>query len=263
MKLLKRCYLGVVFFFLYMPIIVLIVLSFNESKSRANFTGFSLRWYEELFQDTAIMESLVTTIIIALVSAAIATVLGTFAALGIRSMKRWKKSLIMNVTYMPVVNPDIVMGVSLLMLFVFFQIETGFVTLLIAHVTFNTPYVILNILPRLDRMDKNLVEAAYDLGAGTLYTLWKVIIPEIMPGILTGFLMAITLSIDDFVVSFFTGGNGVNTLSVTIYNMTKKGIPPKINALSALIMVVVFVLLLIVNMRNFKGTEEDKEKTRI
>ena len=259
MKIIRRAYLGLVFLFLYVPIIVLIVLSFNESKSRANFTGFSLRWYEELFRDEKIMEALLTTVILALLAAAISTVLGTLAAVGIYSMKNWKKKLIMNITYMPVVNPDIVMGVSLLMLFVFFNIPSGFITLLLAHISFDTPYVILNVLPRLDRMDKNLPEASYDLGAGRCYTFIKIIVPELMPGIITGFLMAITLSIDDFVVSFFTGGNGVNTLSVTIYNMTKKGIPPKINALSAMIMVVVFILLLIVNMRNFRGRKTEKK----
>lgn len=249
-----KFYTFLIYFFLYAPILVLIAFSFNESPSRGKWGGFSLKWYGELFQDRTIMSSLTNTLLIALISAVIATIIGTIAAIGIHKMRPIAKSIVMNATYLPVLNPDIVTGISLMLLFVFLSIPLGFTSLLMAHITFNIPYVILNVLPKLRQLNPNLYEAALDLGASPWYAYKNVLLPEIAPGILTGFLFAITLSIDDFVISFFTTGPGVSTLSITIYSMTRKGIKPEINALSALLFITVLVLLLIVNMRTKKDT---------
>lgn len=249
-----KFYTFLIYFFLYAPILVLIAFSFNESSSRGKWGGFSFKWYGELFQDRTIMSSLTNTLLIALISAVIATIIGTIAAIGIHKMRPIAKSIVMNATYLPVLNPDIVTGISLMLLFVFLSIPLGFTSLLMAHITFNIPYVILNVLPKLRQLNPNLYEAALDLGASPWYAYKKVLLPEIAPGILTGFLFAITLSIDDFVISFFTTGPGVSTLSITIYSMTRKGIKPEINALSALLFITVLVLLLIVNMRTKKDT---------
>ena len=248
-------YIGAVMMFLYLPIMVLIVYSFNESKSRVNWTGFSLKWYEQLFQNELIINSLMNTIIIAVVSSIVATVLGTAAAMGIYSLrKKWFRSAVMNVTYMPILNPEIVMGVSLLLLFVFAKdtlgmpIELGYLTLIIAHITFCTPYVILNVLPKLRQLDKYVYEAAMDLGCSPTLAFFKVIIPEIMPGIVTGFLMALTYSIDDFIISYFVSSAGTQTLPVTIGAMVRKRISPEINALSTIMFAVVLGVLLTVNI---------------
>lgn len=249
-KALKRLYLIIIFVFLYAPVLTLIVFSFNNSKSRGKWGGFTLKWYGALFQDRQVMSSLYYTIIIALLSALIATVAGTAAAVGIHNMKKTFRSVVMNLTYIPVISPDIVTGISLLILFVFIRLNLGFTTLLLAHITFNIPYVILSVLPKLKQLNKHMYEAALDLGARPLYAFFRVILPEIMPGVVTGFLLAFTLSLDDFVISFFTTGSGVSTLSITIYSMARLGISPKINALSALMFTVVLVLLLIVNKRS-------------
>ena len=201
------------------------------------------------------MSSLYYTIIIALLSAFIATVTGTAAAVGIHNMKKMFRSVVMNLTYIPVISPDIVTGISLLILFVFVRLNLGFTTLLLAHITFNIPYVILSVLPKLKQLNKHMYEAALDLGAKPLYAFFRVILPEIMPGVVTGFLLAFTLSLDDFVISFFTTGSGVSTLSITVYSMARLGISPKINALSALMFIVVLVLLLIVNKRSSSGNK--------
>lgn len=258
-----KLYVSVVMAFLYLPILVLIVYSFNESKSRSVWAGFSLKWYKELFADELIMTSLANTLIIALIASVVATILGTAAAMGIFSMKRkWFRSAVMNITYMPILNPEIITGVSLLLLFVFaneklhLPIELGMVTLVIAHVTFCTPYVILNVLPKLRQLDKFTYEAAMDLGCSPTLAFFKVIIPEIMPGILTGFLMAVTYSIDDFIISYFVSSAGSQTLPVTIGAMVRKRISPKINALSAIIFVVVLTALLIAN---YMGARKEKE----
>ena len=274
MKRLSRVYVALVMFFLYMPIFVLILYSFNASKSRSVWAGFSTRWYRELFTDQLIMTSLRNTVVIALVSSVIALVLGTMAALGIFALRRkWFKSILMNVTYMPILNPEIVMGVSLLLLFVFcgdagarlneligLQIfppmELGFMTLIIAHVTFCTPYVILNVLPKLRQMDKFVYEAALDLGCNPVQAFFKAIIPEIMPGMLTGFLMALTYSIDDFVISYFVSSASTQTLPVTIGAMVRKRISPKINALSAIIFVVVLAVLILYNLYSVRKEKQ-------
>ncbi|NLY45377.1 MAG: ABC transporter permease [Tissierella sp.] len=252
-KSLKKLYTFLIFLFLYAPIIILIVFSFNDSKSRGVWSGFTLRWYVELFKDPAILKALYYTILIAVLSSVISTVIGTFAALGIHNMPGLSKKIVLNLNYLPVLNPDIVTAVSLMALYRFFKLEFGFTTMLLSHITFCIPYVILSVLPKLKQMNKHLAEAAMDLGATPFYALRKVIIPEIMPGIITGGLMAFTLSIDDFVISFFNTGNGVSNLSIEIFAMSRRGINPTINALSTLMFVSLLVLLLIINKRTEKN----------
>lgn len=263
-KILSRAITAFVIVFLYIPILVLIVFSFNASKSRANFTGFSLHWYEKLLHNEAILTSLLNTIIIALISSMLATIIGTAAAIGINKMKPITKTVIMNVTYIPVINPEIITGVSLMLLFKAFTVysgfQFGFVSLILAHITFNIPYIIYSIMPKLRQMNPNLVEAAQDLGCNPRQAFFKVTIPEIMPGVLSGFLMAITYSIDDFVVSYFTSGTSVETLPITIYSMTRKKVSPEINALSTIIFIVIVAILLIKNaMSNYKLRKERQE----
>lgn len=248
-KGLKRLYTFLIFLFLYAPIIILIVFSFNDSKSRGVWSGFTLRWYVELFKDPAILKALYYTILIAVLSSIISTIIGTFAALGIHNMPGLNKKIVLNLNYLPVLNPDIVTAVSLMALFRFFKMEFGFATMLLSHITFCVPYVILSVLPKLKQMNTHLAEAAMDLGATPFYALRKVIIPEIMPGIITGGLMAFTLSVDDFVISFFNTGNGVSNLSIEIFAMSRRGINPTINALSTLMFVGLLILLLIINKR--------------
>ncbi|NMB20661.1 MAG: ABC transporter permease [Firmicutes bacterium] len=255
-KFLKRSYVYLIFAFLYMPIAVLMVYSFNDSRSRGMWGGFTLRWYVELFQDRTIMSSLYSTLLIGVVSALVATIIGTLAAIGIHNTRGIQKKVIMNITYLPVLNPEIVTAISLMILFVFARVRLGYLTLLLAHITFNIPYVILSVLPKLRQLNKHLYEAALDLGSTPTQALWKVIIPEIMPGIITGMLLAFTLSIDDFVISFFTTGSGVSTLSITIYSMARRGINPKINALSTIMFTFVLLLLIVVNVR--QAREEKK-----
>ncbi|MCK9524418.1 MAG: ABC transporter permease [Limnochordia bacterium] len=257
-RFLKRSYLYLVFAFLYMPIAVLMVYSFNDSRSRGVWGGFTLRWYVELFQDRTIMSSLYSTLLIGVISAIVATIIGTLAAIGIHNSRGIQKKIIMNITYLPVLNPEIVTAISLMILFVFARVRLGYLTLLLAHITFNIPYVILSVLPKLRQLNKHLYEAALDLGSTPAQALWKVIIPEIMPGIVTGMLLAFTLSIDDFVISFFTTGSGVSTLSITIYSMARRGINPKINALSTIMFTFVLLLLIVVNVR--QAREEKKER---
>ncbi len=251
-KAFSKIYLGLVYLFLYAPIFVLIVFSFNDSKSKSHFTGFSLRWYEELFENEMIMSSLLNTLVLALISSIIATLIGTLAAIGIYSMKKRARSAIMAVTNMPMVNPEVVTGISMMLLFVFvasiFDIQQGFYSVLIAHITFNLPYVILSVLPKLYQVNISTFEAALDLGCAPRQAFFKVIIPEIMPGIFSGFLMAVTLSLDDFLISYFTSGSDFQTLPVTIYSMLKKQVPPSLNALSALLFLAVLIILLISNI---------------
>lgn len=255
-----------IFIFLYAPVFTLIVFSFNNSKSRAHWDGFTLKWYADLFKDRQIMSSLYYTLAIALLASFIATIAGTAAAVGIHNMKKVTKSIVMNITYLPVLNPDIVTGISLMILFIFVNLRLGFLTLLLAHITFNIPYVILSVLPKLKQLNKHLYEAALDLGAEPVHAFWKVILPEIMPGVITGFLLAFTLSIDDFIISFFTTGSGVSTLSIAVYSMARRGINPKINALSTLMFVVVLILLLVINKRssvNNQSGDSVKETAKI
>lgn len=255
MKNLKKLYLYLVLLFLYAPIIILIIYSFNESKYRV-WTGFSFKWYIELFQDSQIMAALTNTLIVAVIAAVLSTIIGTAAAIGINSLKRWQKTTIMNITMLPVLNPDIVTGISLMLLFFMIKIPTGIITLILSHMAFCIPYVILSVLPKLRQADNKTYEAALDLGATPALATWKVTIPEIMPGVITGFLMAFTLSIDDFVISFFNSAPGVENLSILIYNAARKGVSPSINALSALMFTVIMILLFIINIRTGKAEKK-------
>jgi len=250
-----RSYMAIVFFFLYAPIITLIIFSFNNSKSRGSWGGFTLKWYVELFSNDIIMKALTNTIVIGVLSAVIATVIGTAAAIGIYYMKNWKKNIVMNISYLPVLNPDIVTGVALMLLFGVLKINLGFLTLLIAHISFNIPYVILSIQPKLKQLNKHTVEAANDLGASDLYAFQKVVLPQIMPGIINGLLLAFALSIDDFVISFFTTGPGVSNISILVYSMARTGVKPTMNALSSIMFIMVLALLIIINKRTAKGEE--------
>jgi spermidine/putrescine transport system permease protein len=257
----SKFYLGLIFLFLYAPIGVLVALSFNESRSRAHWSGFSLRWYAELFKDPEIMKALYYTLLVAALSAFLASVIGTLGAIGIDRMTKTQKKIAMNITNIPVMNPDIVTGVSMMILFVFaFSLfnagSLGFGTLLLSHVTFNAPYAALAVLPKLRSLDSRMYEAALDLGATPRSAFFKVIFPEIAPGIISGALLSFTLSVDDFVISFFTTGAGVNTLSILIYSMARRGINPKINALSAIMFLVVIVMLYIVDKRQRPKTEK-------
>ncbi len=256
-KFLKRFYLAIVLFFLYVPIAVLIILSFNAGKSRAKWEGFSLTWYAQLFSDKAIMNALYVTITIAVLAAIFATILGTLAAIGIHAMKKRPQALMMTLTNIPMTMPDIVTGVSLMLLFLFTKVERGYVTMLLAHITFDTPYVILSVMPKLKQMNKHSYEAALDLGATPIYALFHVILPEIMPGVITGAMLAFTLSLDDFTISYFTTSPLVQNLSTLIYSQARKGIKPTMNALSALMFVALLILLLIVNRRSNKAVDKN------
>ncbi len=252
MKKLSKIYMALVLMFLYVPIFVLIVFSFNSTKSRSVFTGFTFDWYAKLFQNELILTSLANTIVIAICASVISTIIGTLAAIGITRMRKFTKTAVLNVTNIPIINPEIVTGVSLMLLFVFFkarmELEFGFGTLLIAHITFDVPYVVLNVMPKFRQMQPNLYEAAQDLGCGPVRSFFKVVLPEIMPGIVSGFLMAFTFSLDDFVISYFTSGPTSQTLPITIYSMTRRKVSPEINALSTMIFVIVVVVLIIKNI---------------
>ncbi|MBR1780340.1 MAG: ABC transporter permease [Oscillospiraceae bacterium] len=252
--------------FMYAPIFVLIVFSFNASKSRTVWTGFSLHWYADLFHDTRILGSVATTLEVSVLAMVISTVLGTLAAIGFFSMRRRSRAVVMAINNIPMTNADIITGVSLMMLFVFafgafnatlgkalgVTLKTGFGTLLLAHITFDVPYVILSVMPKLNQLDPHLYEAALDLGAQPSYAFRKVVLPELMPGILSGAMLAFTMSVDDFVISYFTAGSGASTLAMEIYAMTRKRISPEINALSTLVFVIVLVVLIVVNVHSVR-----------
>lgn len=257
MKALKRIFVMLLFLFLYAPIIMLIIFSFNKSTSFTKWDGFSLKWYGELFKNRTVMPALANTLSIAAISAVISTVIGTISAFGIHHLKGKLKSAVLYVNNLPVVNPDIVTGVSLLLLFVFFNVNLGYNTLLLSHIIFNIPYVILSVLPKLKQLNPNLFEASLDLGASPVKSFFKVILPEIMPGVVSGFLMAVTLSIDDFVISYFTAGS-TNTLSIIIYTMRGQRQRPVLNALSSLMFVSVLVLLILVNLIGSKTQKKEE-----
>lgn len=250
-KGIERLYLIIIFLFLYLPIAVLIVLSFNDSKSRVQWGGFTLRWYQEVFKSRTIMNAFYTTITITLVASIVATLLGTLAAIGIHSMKRRQKALMLGATNIPLLNADIVTGISLMLLLIKFT-RLGMNTVLIAHITFNIPYVILNVLPKLNSLSPNTYEAALDLGASKPYAFWKIIWPDIKVGVFSGFLMSVTMSLDDFSITYFTKGPGVNTLSTMIYTELKKGIKPEMYALSTILFLIALLLLLLMNYRSSK-----------
>ncbi|MEG0824642.1 MAG: ABC transporter permease [Oscillospiraceae bacterium] len=253
---LNRFFMLLVGLFLYAPIFVLIVFSFNATKSRTVWAGFTLDWYGKLFQNTRIMDALTTTLLVSVLAAIIATLLGTMAAIGFFSMKRRPRTLCMTVNNIPMTNADIITGVSLMLLFVFLGkllgFNQGFGTLLMAHITFDIPYVILSVLPKLRQLDPNIYEAAEDLGASGFYAFRKVILPEIAPGVINGMMIAFTMSIDDFVISYFTAGSQVSTLAMEVYSMARRKVSPEINALSTLMFLTVLALLVIVNLRQMK-----------
>lgn len=273
--ILSRAFLVLLFLFLYAPIFVLIVFSFNDSKSNAVWGGFTLDWYAQLFSNRTVLDALQTTLLVSVLATLIATVAGTAAAIGFSRMRRRPRTVCMTVNNIPLTNPDIITGVSMMLLFVFagqalasfsgwlnalswveganlwfdFGFNLGFITLLIAHVTFDIPYVILSVLPKIRQLDPNLAEAALDLGATPMTAFRKVVLPELMPGIINGALIAFTMSIDDFVISYFTAGSQVSTLSMVVYSMVRRRVSPEINALSTLMFVVVLVLMVAINLR--------------
>lgn len=256
MKFLKRFYLAIILLFLYAPIFVMMLFSFNSGRTRADFTGFSAQWYVEMFQNEEMLGALRNTLIVAVCASVIATVLGTYIAFIIAKMSPVNKSISMKLLNIPMLNAEIITGVSLMFFFVFLSFSLGFTTLLIAHVIFDVPYVVLSILPRLRQMNKSVYEAALDLGATPAFAFRRVILPDVLPGILSGALLAFTMSFDDFIISYYTSGPGFVTLSVYINTMTKRAVPLTVNALSTFIFVMVFILLLITNLRNKKNTKE-------
>ena len=260
MKKLRKAYIALIMAFLYAPIVLLILYSFNDSKSRASWGGFTLRWYKELFSDAAIMSALGTTLSIGVLAAVISTILGTVDAIALYQMKRAPRKVLLSVVNLPMLNSEVVTGVSLMLLYAMANIQLGYLTLLLSHVAFCVPYVVLSVMPKLRQLDPNLAEAAQDLGATPMQGFFKVILPDLMPGVFSGFIMALTMSIDDFVVSFFTTGSGVSNLSITIYTMAKRGISPKINALSTIIFACVFVLLIGLNLRDFRKDGRSQNK---
>ena len=246
-NLTKRIYLFLIVLFLYLPIFVLIASSFNDSKILGNWDGFTLEWYKQLFENASIMNALRTTLILALLASIIATILGTLACITISKMKRSTKAIIIGITNIPMLNAEIVTALAFMLLFVGLGVSLSFSTVLIAHVTFCIPYVVLNVMPKVTQTDSNMYEAALDLGATPFQAFYKVTLPEIMPGILSGFLMSFTMSIDDFIITHFTRGSGIDTLSTKIYTEVRKGIKPEMYALSTLLFVTVFILLFLVN----------------
>lgn len=265
-KLLMRTYVVLVFGFMYLPIAVMIAFSFNESKSRSVFTGFTLGWYKSLFHNDMILSSLALSLVLALVSSVAATVLGTLATIGINSMSRRAQLLINNISYVPVVNPEIITGVSLMLLFVMAQNFGlggegglfGWTTLLVAHITFNVPYVIFNVGPKLRQLDPSIYNAALDLGCTPRQAFFKVIMPQLTPAILSAFLICLTYSIDDFMISYFNCGT-VETLPIAIYSMTRKKVSPEIYALSTIMFAVILAIILVSNTVESKRYSEDQK----
>lgn len=280
---LSRVFMGLIFVFLYAPIFVLIVFSFNDSSSRSIWSGFTLNWYVQLFRDQQIIDALYTTLAVSVLAAVIATVAGTFAAIGFYNMRRRWSAPLMTINNIPMMNADIVTGVSLCLFFVAAfslwgqaaawinsslgthlpeKLYLGFGTMLIAHITFNIPYVILSIMPKLRQMDKNLVDAAQDLGCTWMQAFWKVVVPEIKPGIVNGLLIAFTMSVDDFAISYFTAGSSTANLAMRIYAMTKKRISPKVNAVSTLLFVTVLTLLIVINVREARQEKAQRQQAQ-
>ncbi len=265
MKLFGKIYVSIIFFILYLPILLLMFFSFNSTSNTVHFTGFTTKWYTELFSNSTLLNLLLNTVIIAVIASIVATIVGTMAAVGIHRMRRRMQSAVLSVTNIPMTNPDIVTGVSLALLFVFIggvmkQSDIlGFWTLLIAHITFGLPYVILSVLPKIRQMDKNLMDAALDLGCTPWKAFFKVMLPEIMPGIFTGMTMVFTLSLDDFVISYFVYGSGFSTLPIEIYNYTKKPVPPTIYALFTVLFMLILVVMIIMNIFQAR---DDKRKAK-
>ncbi len=264
-KFFARFYIGILLVILYAPLVFIAVFSFTEAKALGNWTGFSTRLYQSLFTGgmqggSGLMKAVENTLVIAIVSAAVATLLGTIAAIGIHNLKGRKKQAIMFMNNIPMINPDIIIGVSLFLLFVFLHISQGMLTVILAHISFCTPYVVLSVLPKLSQMNPNIYEAALDLGATPHQALWKVMVPQLRPGMLSGFIRAFTMSLDDFAVTFFTRGTvGLETLSTYIYADARKGgLTPELRPLMTIIFIVILVLLIIINLRQAKAQKEVK-----
>ncbi|MGI6238303.1 MAG: ABC transporter permease [Christensenellales bacterium] len=247
-KAAKWAYLSLILLFLYAPIGVMVVLSFNKSVSSAQWTGFTLNWYLELFDNRSIMDALKLTLSVAAIATMVSTVMGTLAAVGIHAMKKGWAAWLINISYLPMTMPDIVTGISLMLLFVFAKIPMGYWTMVMAHIVFDTPYVLFSVLPKLRQMNPNMYEAALDLGCKPLRAIGKVIIPEVSPGIVTGALLSFTMSIDDFIISYFTGGTASN-LSMIVFGSAKRGVSPSMYALSTIMFLVILTLLIIINRR--------------
>jgi len=243
---LSSCYLILILLFIYLPIGYVVLFSFNESKSLTNFSGFSLRWYENMFSDSTMLQSIYYTVIVAVIATVVSTVVGTVAAIGLSKSKKLIRTIVLEINNLPVMNPDIVTAIGLMLLFISVKVQLSLTTLILSHITFCVPYVILTIMPKLRQLDDNVAEAAMDLGATPLQALWKVIIPQIYPAILSGALIAFSMSFDDFVISFFTAGVGINNISMYVYSMKRYN--PSVNALSTLIVVVVTLILILVNV---------------
>lgn len=247
MKFIKKSYVALILLIMYAPVAILMVYSFNDSKLPI-WKGFTFKWYQEIFSDYSIQQAFYNTIFIAVVSSIVATIIGTCAAIGIERMTGWKKKFVMNVTYIPLLSSEIVTGVSLMLLFSAINLPLGITTLILSHITFSVPYVILSIMPKLKQLNYNIYEAALDLGATPWYAFKKVILPEILPGVLAGLFIAFTLSIDDFIISFFNTGPGVDTLSIKVFSMTRKGIAPTINAISTIMFTTIIIVLIATNV---------------
>ncbi len=255
-KAIERIYLTLVLIFMYAPIVTLIVLSFNSSKSRAKWGGFTLKWYLRLFSDEAVASALVNTLVIAVLATIISTIIGTITCIAMVGLSSKFRSAIMGVTNIPMINADIVTGISLMLLFRFLHIGSGFNTILLAHITFDIPFVMLSVMPRIKSMNFYVYEAALDLGATPVVAFGKTMFPDLVPGIVSGALMAFTMSLDDFIITYFTKGSGFETLSTLIYNEVKRGIQPEIYALSAIIFIVVLTLLMIIYRAPNNKTKE-------
>lgn len=255
-NILQKIYIALIFIFLYAPIVTLIVLSFNGSRTRAKWGGFTLKWYSALFQNRDIMQALFNTLLIALIASLVSTIIGTIACIAIMNLKKKSRAIIMGITNIPMINAEIVTGISLMLLFISLGLRFGLGTILLSHITFCIPYVILSVMPRMQQINPHTYEAALDLGAGPVYGFFKVVFPDILPGVLSGFLMAFTMSLDDFIITHFTKGAGVDTLSTKIYTEVKKGIKPEMYALSTIIFLTVLILLFLVN----RVPSENQEK---
>ena len=269
MKILSRAYTALIFLFLYAPLVIMVLFSFNEANSLSNFTGFSLKWYQELFQSEEVLDALYNTLILAAISSVLATVIGTAAAVGIEKMhSRRLKSTVKTISNMPMMNPDIVTGIAMALLFAFamklFNMDGiyGFWTVLIAHTTFNLPYVILSVIPKIRQMDRFLPEAALDLGCTPMQSFFKVELPSILPGVLSGLVMSFTLSLDDFVISYFNTDGDFQTLPIYIFGMTKRTVTPDIYSLSTLLFVSVLVLLFLSNLLQSRSEKKEQMKLR-
>ena len=266
-RIFGACIMGFLIAFFYAPILYMIIYSFNDSRSLTKFSGFSLQWYEKMFNDSTMMESLFYTIAIAVLATVISTFVGTITAIGLSKSRRFLKNLVEQINQLPIMNPEIVTAIGLLMFFSAIHVRKGFMTLLLAHIMFCIPYVILSIMPKLRSLNPNLMEAAMDLGATPWQALTKVVVPQIMPGIISGALIAFTMSFDDFIISYFVTGNGVSNISITVYTMSKR-VNPSINALSTLIIVILTVVLVLMNVvpamversrKKRRAAEEDPE----